>query len=200
MAFALNGPYAPKMTKSKYLIAYAFFFFSTSLFAQNNFREVGLSLSDNFNMGFTYKKQKAENRYISYDLLTANFGFISTSNNNPLTNISAGFAVTFEKRRDIANKVQFIHGWSPGLGISHTVLDSSSESSEITFSSPSLGYRLGFLYQFSENFYASLQGQIIARANLQFRSDNEDTLNTFGVGFSQQDVSLNLVYRFKKKE
>ncbi len=183
------------MTKPKFLFITTFFIFSTSLFAQNDFREVGLSLGDNFNMAFVYKIQKAENRYLSYDLLATNFGFISGSDNT-LSNFSGGLAVTFEKRKSIGEKVQFIRGWSPGMNVSVIVLDDET----VTTLSPSLGYRLGFLYQASENFYVSLQGQIVSRLNLQFDSDNENSFTTFGVGFSQQDVNINLVYRFKKKE
>lgn len=146
-------------------------------------------------MAFVYKIQKAENRYLSYDLLATNFGFIS-GNDNTLSNFSTGLAVTFEKRNDIGEKAQFIRGWSPGINFR---LIARNDDDTTTTISPSLGYRLGFLYQASENFYVSLQGQIVSRLNLQFDGNNENSFTTFGVEFSQQDVSVNLVYRFKKK-
>lgn len=186
------------MTKPKYLLLVALITFSTSLFAQNDFREVGLSLGDNFNMAFVYKQQKAKNRYISYDVLMTNFGITSTSDSNPLTNFSTGLSVTFEKRKDIGEKIQFIRGWSPGIAVSVFIVNRDTETSSVTTVSPSLGYRMGFLYQFSENFYASLQGQVVSRLSLQFGDDGE-SITTFRAGFSQQDVNLNLVYRFKKK-
>lgn len=147
-------------------------------------------------MAFVYKIQKAENRYLSFDLLATNFGFIS-SDNNTISTFSSGLAVTFEKRNDLGEKVQFIRGWSPGINVS-LLLPQDNET--LTLVSPSLGYRLGFLYQASEKFYISLQGQVVSRLNLHFNGDSENLPTTFNIGFSQEDVSINLVYRFKKKE
>lgn len=183
------------MNRTKYLLITAFFIFSTSLFAQNDFREAGLSVGDNFNLAFVYKQQKAENRYISYDLLFARFGLISNSSNE-LSTVSLGLAVTFEKRKDIAEKVQFIHGWSPELSVG---LASGGDNSTLVTLGPALGYRLGFLYQFSDQFYASIQGRVLGRVNIALSNGDASTSTNAQIGFSQEDVRLNFVYRFRKK-
>lgn len=186
------------MTNLKYLLISSFFLFSTTTLAQNNFKEIGMAVGDEFNLSFVYKQQKSEQRYISYDLLFANFGVLSGSSST-IYSFNTGLSITFEKRKEIAEKVQFIHGWSPSLGVGF--IGSGSESAvDAGTITPGLGYRLGFLYSFSENFYISLQGQVAARAALFINGDSENTPTSINVGFSQSDLGLNLVYRFRKKE
>ncbi|MDW3195160.1 MAG: hypothetical protein R8G66_22490 [Cytophagales bacterium] len=186
------------MTKPKFLFLTSFLIFSTSLFAQNDFREIGLSVRDEFNLAFVYKKQRAENRYISFDVLFANLS-VSSNSGRSSTSFSTGLSVTFENRKEIAEKVQFIHGWAPSLSIGNNRSSGNNSDFSSTIFTPGVGYRLGFMYLFAEQFYASLQGQIGASMSYQFNPDIDGTPATFNAGFSQQDVSLILAYRFRKR-
>ena len=186
------------MTKPKFFFLTVFLIFSTSLFAQNDFREIGLSVRDELNLAFVYKKQRAENRYLSFDVLFANLS-VSSNSGSTFASFSTGLSVTFENRNEIAEKVRFIHGWTPGFSIGVNRVNGNNNDASATIFTPGVGYRLGFMYLFSEQFYASLQGQVGASMSYQFNPDIDGTPTTFNFGFSQQDVSLNLVYRFRKK-
>lgn len=186
------------MTKPKFFFLTTFLIFSTSLFAQNNYREIGMSLSDNFTMGFVYKKQKAENRFINFQSSFANVSVNSFSGATG-TNIDLGFSFTLEKRENLAEKLQFLHGWSPGFRLRHNRIDADSDGVSVTNFTPIISYRLGFLYNCSESFYIALQGAISSSVTFAVGGDTEGISTVFNLGFSQNAVSLNLVYRFRKK-
>ena len=182
------------MTKPKILLISALFIFSLPTFCQDNYREIGLSINDEFNFGFVYKKQKAERKYLVYDA-AANFSILSSNGNNTVT---AGlfFALGFERRVDIAEKVQFLHGWQPSLSLGTIT---NSDNLDILTIEPGLGYRLGFLYSFSDNLYVSLEGIANASMSILFNDDIEGTPTSTNIGFSPNNVTLNLIYRFQKK-
>lgn len=186
------------MIYRKYLLLSVVITWGFTGLAQNNMRELGLGIGDQFSLNFLYKQQTAEKRYVSYDLVLARVG-ISSNSDITSASIAAGIGVTFEKRKDITEKVQFIHGWSPSFQVDINNLSTDSDDSSVSFISPGLGYRLGFLYHISENFYTAVQGQVSTNVTFIVSEPLEGTPTQIEAGFSPAFVTLAVVYRFPKK-
>ena len=164
--------------------------------AQN--REIGLKFTglDNFNL--VYKKKKEENKYLRYY-----FGFFNTNlqGTGGATNFSSsvGFSAGIEKRKQISNKLQFAHGFLPGI-----VLDGFFTANNISGNEnyglrvqPQLGYSLGVQYHFSEKFYLGLEAIPSISAAVNF-GRNQSVDYSIQTSINMNTIGISAVYRFTK--
>jgi len=156
-----------------------------------NWREMGLRLRGVDNFDFIYKKQIGENRYKRIRLLFSDLRFRRLNDTN-LFNASLGGAIGWEKRRTIAGKVQFLHGWEPFLNLDLTARDGDFGLNTIL----GIGYVLGFQLMVSEQFYVALETIPSLRSNFSVGESTPDDV-AIEAGFRSNAVALTLVYRFQ---
>ncbi|HKK79382.1 MAG TPA: hypothetical protein VJ933_07115 [Phaeodactylibacter sp.] len=156
-----------------------------------SWREMGLRLSGVDNLDFIYKKQLGENRYKRIRLLFSDLQFRRLNDTN-LFNASLGGALGWEKRRTIAEKVQFLHGWEPFLNLSFNSTNDRFGLNTIL----GVGYVLGFQLTVSEQFYVALETIPSLSINLNAGEAASDAV-AVGAGFNSNAVALTLVYRFQ---
>lgn len=168
---------------------------SQSLFGQAENRELGIRLTGFQNFDFIYKKGIEENKLTRYRLGFANLGFQNTTNNKNF-NFSLGFAIGVEKRRNIAENLQFIHGLEPTLSLA---LSTNDDIFNLSIK-PGIGYVLGFQYNVSDKFYVNIE--TIPSLSTSFIIDNNgfNDMYSINAGFNSNAIALSLVYQFKKKE
>lgn len=156
-----------------------------------NWLEMGLRLRGVDNLDFIYKKQVGENRYKRIRLLFSDLEFRRLNDTN-LFSASLGGALGWEKRRTVAEKVQFLHGWEPFLNLSFNATDEQFGLSTTL----GVGYVLGFQLMVSEQLYAALE--TIPSLNVNFNAGEAapDSV-ALGAGFNSNAVALTLVYRFQ---
>lgn len=100
-------------------------------------REIGLrsSLGNPLNAGFIYKKQLAENRYRRYRL-----GFVDATVNikSPatLSQYTAGAAIGTEFRKDLDDRLQFIHGPEVNASLSVIAVGNANTVDQYTLIHP----------------------------------------------------------------
>ncbi|MEM1216598.1 MAG: hypothetical protein AAGJ82_12975 [Bacteroidota bacterium] len=157
------------------------------LVAQSATHEVGLRLTDLEDIGFIYKKQKAENRFTRFRV-----GSVNVNVQEDIFSLGLAAAIGFEKRKNIANKLSFIHGWEPSLFVSTTSVNDDVISSV----TPGIGYVLGFQYDFSDNFYLSLESIPSLSASFQFGDNVPDNNYRINAGFNANAIALTAAYRF----
>ncbi|NBC08968.1 MAG: hypothetical protein GVY26_17390 [Bacteroidetes bacterium] len=174
-----------------------FLLFSICFFAQSQsvdssmWREMGLRLSSVDDFVFIYKKQLEENRFKRFRFAFSNIGFRTFENIDNTFSLSIGGAIGWEKRKQIAEKVQFIHGWEPALRI---FLDDNANGTGLLFRT-SIGYVLGFQLMVSEHFYAALE--TIPSLSTDIGVGLRDDEFAVNAGFSSNSIALTLVYRFQ---
>jgi hypothetical protein len=181
--------------KTVYIIFFLLLGLSLQAYSQTtdslSWREMGLRLSGVNDFDFIYKKQIDENRYKRFRLLFSNLQFRRLNNTN-LFDASVGGAIGWEKRRAIAEKVQFLHGWEPFLLINFNGTDERVGLSTTL----GVGYVLGFQLMVSEQFYAALETIPSLSVDLNAGEAAPDAV-ALGARFNSNAVSLTLVYRFQ---
>lgn len=161
-----------------------------SLQAQDRNHELGLRLSGLQSFDFIYKKSDNGTKFKRYRLAVANLGGVISENYR--FNFNVAYAQGVEKRKNIGKKVQFIHGWEPGIFLSAYMNDEVYEGNAGIF----LGYVLGFQYNISENFYINVESIPSLTIGGVF-SDNDDSSGVlFNAGFNSNAVALTLAYTF----
>lgn len=178
-------------TRTIIFFSVLFFTFHLSGFSQT--QEIGLRLSSFENFDFIYKKEKAENKLTRYRLGFANIGFTSRNDNESI-NFQFGFAIGVEKRRAINERLHFIHGIEPAFSFSLA----NNRSNTIWNLQPSLGYVLGFQYDFNEAFYVNVETIPSLDAGISIR-DNTENVFAASAGFNSHAISATLAYRFTGK-
>jgi len=142
-----------KHIKKAFLIV-VFSVFSSSLFAQYDvptkefgFRIVGLNSLD-----LVFKKERRPEKIIRYRLTSANISGNSLINKKSYL-FNVGFAVGFERRKNLMNDTYFFQGWEPRLAFNLNVNDARTVGQII----PSIGYIIGFAHNFSDKFCMNLE-------------------------------------------
>ncbi len=178
--------------------------------------ELGLRMSGLNNFNFIYKKQTAENRYLRYQIGNVNIDYSSSdilredpnfvedeeiSRSN--LNSSIGFGLGFEKRRSITDKLMFIHGWIPSLGLDFSNRTVDGENVDQRFGvGLGIGYIIGFQMPLSDRFQISIEtipSLLVEYEHIEFeRRDiltTQDDINT-DLGFYANLISLSVMYQF----
>lgn len=199
------------------LFLFSFFLLLTTTSAQETTNhELGLRMAGLNNFDFIYKKQTAENRYLRYQIGNVNINYdnsnilredpnfvedeeISRSN----LNSSIGFGLGFEKRRIIADKLMFIHGWIPSIGLDFSNRTEDGENVDQRFGvGLGIGYIIGFQMPLSDRFQISIEtipSLFVEYEHIEFeRRDihtTQDDIHT-DLDFYANLVSLSVMYRF----
>lgn len=201
-----------KMGLVKWLTLVLFALISTTLSAQDKRNEVGLylpqlsTLPDLDNIGFIYKKDRGNDRFIRFKLATLNASY---SDQPPIEQFDffLDIAVGHEKRVSIDEKVSFVHGFEPQISYARQVTKGSPADppgfkNTNTLFRPQLGYIIGVQYSLSDSFYFNIETVpaigVDIRENDRFRSNETSTRLTGG--FNSSAVALTVAYRFKSKQ
>lgn len=161
--------------------------------AQNDFHEIGTRFNSFDDFGIIYKKQTDENRYTRYNLAFTNIG-VTTGNLTTAFNGGVGFGMGWEKREELSEKLQFVHGFSPSATVNH-----SDAGNGITAVGLSMGYVLGVQYNVSSEFYVSIEAVPSFTVTGLFPGGNQSSTFNFNVGGTTQNAALTVAYRFQRK-
>ncbi len=139
--------------------------------------EIGIGTYDLQSFRFVLKKNTKPNKYLQYRF--GDFGIDTQRDSVSKSGRFAGsFGLIFEKRKEIGEKMRFIHGFAPSLYLSYLnqkIFAQTEYTEDIKTSNiylrPKIGYLLGVQYHFSEKFYAALQTLPGITFNLNFTED-----------------------------
>lgn len=153
-------------------------------------KELGLRLGNLTDFTFIYKKEKSDNKFFRHRLGSFNLNVLRLSDDDRVL-FGMGYAFGIEKRKNINEKLKFVHGIEPQLAVGINSLQGIT----IISISPAIGYVLGFQYDINDDFYVSLETipSIGMNANLV---DEGDNLYNFSAGFNSNAVALTIAYRF----
>lgn len=165
-----------------------------SVQAQSDYREVGTRFNSFDNFGVIYKKERAENRLTRYNLAVLNLGLVEGSRFDQYS-IGAQVSMGWEKRKQIEEKLKFIHGLNPSIGFTHTDLTNGTDNSQTNINLQ-LGYVLGLQYDVSDNLYVNIE--VIPGIRATNSSQLDGDFWTFNLGGGTQSAGITVAYRFKK--
>ena len=185
------------------LIAIFLSLFHPHTHAQTVHHELGVRLKglDFGSFGFIYKKQKAENKFRRYRFVVANF-FFQNDKSRKLSNAYLSFAIGTEKRKQITQKLHFVHGLEPFLTLGTVSSEHFSQQiNNTTYRiNPGIGYILGFQYDISDNFYANIEAIPTISGTIIMNDKGHRELISVNAGFATTAIALSLVYRFEKEK
>lgn len=161
--------------------------------AQNDFHEIGTRFSSFDDFGVIYKKQTDENRYTRYNLAFTNIG-VTTGNLTTAFNGGVGFGMGWEKRNELSEKLQFVHGFNPSASVNHT-----DAGNGVTAIGLSLGYILGVQYNVSSEIYVSIEAVPSLTVTGLIPGGEQSSTFNFNVGGNSQNAALTVAYRFQRK-
>lgn len=152
--------------------------------------ELGIRLNSFDNFGFIYKHGQSPDKLVRYRLAFANLRFQNLQNRSAIT-ASCAFAIGWESRSDITEKLQFVRGPEPSVSVGY----STSQDINNLALSVAFGYVLGFQYNFSESFYLAIE--TIPSISSDFSSSNvQFDLSRVSLGFDSNAIALSAVHRF----
>ena len=157
-------------------------------------REIGVSFTGLNNFGFSYKKQKGENKYYRFSLPSLNLSVGKFGSANMVGSITLGVSFGKEKRKAINEKLNFVKGWELSEYINTASIISKSNATTTNFSTR-LGLVLGFQYTINEKFNLGIE-TIPGIALVSRASPTEIDFNSINIGFDSNKVALNLMYKF----
>jgi len=163
--------------------------------AQSGYREVGTRFNSFDNFGVIYKKERAENSLTRYNLAVLNLGLTEGSRFDGYS-FGAQFGMGWEKRKQIEEKLKFIHGFSPAISFNSSKLTNFDNENSSTTISLELGYILGLQYDISENLYVNVE--VVPGLRVSNSSQFDGDFWTFNLGGGTQNAAITLAYRFKK--
>ena len=165
--------------------------------AQTTPRELGVRISSvdfsgNNVFNLVYKKQKAENRYNRWRAAFGNIGYDNFDEGDDNVYFNAGAFYGIEKRRAMADRFTFNHGWEFGGNIGLNF----SEANGGYQLGLAVGYVLGVQYNPAKPFFINLE--TIPGLGLQFTDfgdGSEDLFVQGNVGFNSL-AAVTLGFRF----
>jgi hypothetical protein len=177
---------------------------------KNRIHEAGISFSSFNSFGVRYKTG-TEKTLFRLTLLSVN-----GNNNNTKRNYTAyannssfglGFNIGFEKRKSITDMLDSYSGIDiqTSYESEHQEFNQSNLDAKSWTISPGIGIILGLNYRINENLnfsaevIPSLRYSINKSTNINNGVETNDTNTSFYYGFSNIGASLNLSYRFGKK-
>lgn len=158
--------------------------FSHSLNAQDNMKEIGMRLG-HFGSDVVFKKEKRPNIYSRYRVGLSNLGI--NAEGDFILALQLGAAR--EKRKSIAEKLHFIHGWEFRVGFSAPPNDNLRAG---------IGHILGFQYEVSEAFLVNVE--TIPSINVNIDDNDIDLPSSLALDLGvNSSAAISVVYRFQKK-
>ncbi len=155
--------------------------------------EIGLQMYRLDNFGFIYKRSKNDKVYTRHRLAMSELVF-NRAEVSTHYRFSLAYHIGFERRKSITEKLQFIHGFEPGIQGNYSHSHSVSSSSHSFFGALHLGYILGFMYDISPDFYVAME----TVPSLSFFSSTASPMFQTRLGFNSQLMGITLSYRFAK--
>lgn len=173
------------MKSIKLLLSLCFFLSLQGLRAQTTGdakRELGLRAITLTNFNLIYKQQNELGNYWRLGLGNIHFAQNVTGNGN-FSQFNLVFSAAYEKRRDITDRLEFIHGFQPSIGL---IINNDFQQYQA-----SLGYILGAQYHLNRDFAIGLE--LTPSLIYRYSDSNNQTL-LFNAGGSP--VWLFLVHKF----
>lgn len=148
---------------------------------------------------FIFKTGKEGNKFTRYRFAFANLSFRKEGDYSH-SDMSFSFTVGTEKRKNIVDKLHFIHGFEPFLSFSMYYFRSDRIDDLLRLSiNPGLGYLLGFQYDISKRLYVSIE--TIPSLSATFRTDSsKKDYYSLDAKLNSTDIALSLVYKFKTQK
>jgi hypothetical protein len=177
---------------------------------KNRIHEAGISFSSFNSFGVRYKTGSDKT------LFRLTFLSVNGNNNDTKRNYTAyannssfglGFNIGFEKRKSITDMLDSYSGIDiqTSYESEHQEFNQSNLDAKSWTISPGIGIILGLNYRINENLnfsaevIPSLRYSINKSTNINNGVETNDTNTSFYYGFSNIGASLNLSYRFGKK-
>ncbi len=151
----------------------------------NSTHEFGLRSSGLNNIGVLYKIQSPKKNYWRFKAGVGQLVITNTAQ-DVQTNANVFFAVGYEKRRSITDKLEFIHGFEPEVGL--------NISNNRTTGSLGLGYVLGLQYHLNSDFLIGMEIVPVARMTLDNQAN--DGWSNIQVNASSAPAYLFLMHKF----
>lgn len=176
------------LKKSVFVVIILMGFLTQQTTAQTQ-HEAGLRFNDFETFSAIYKKQKDETSFMRYRINAGRLAFSEVGDNQRFSG-NVEIAIGKENRKQLMDKLSFIYGIEPALGIAYNTQNGNSAFRI----SPSLGYVLGLQYEFFERLAVGLE--VIPAINGTFqRANNADAIN---LGLDFQATGLTVAYRFER--
>ncbi len=162
--------------------------------AQSNNREIGLRFTALNSAKIVYKIGITENKYRRFTFGAFNGALYPLSSNIMNSSFVGSMSFGIEKRISIAEKLKFIHGFEPNVILGYNINNGKFSPQ----GGLSLGYIIGFQYDFSDSFYMNLEvvPSIGAIAYKSYYNNNY----SFNANVSSSPFAVSAVYKFKKKD
>ncbi len=151
-------------------------------------KEVGVRMNNLHNLGFTFKKQKSENKFSRLRLMSFSVETVNSSNNVGSMAFSSAFGR--EKRKPITDKLSFVRGWDLMAAVSA----SKSENVWGSFYT-GLGLVLGVQYDINDHFGMNIETIPGLMGEFSF-SENHVDFTGLDVGFGANKVAIGVSYKF----
>jgi hypothetical protein len=176
---------------------------NTNLITMPKKKEIGVSNLSLAGASLLYKKEVKTDVY-----RRLNFGFTSAEfskgEKSKSLRSQLGFSVGKEKRKNIMEKLSFIHGAQYGLSLSFNN-DSNNANSNISYHNtdvniyPSFAYLFGAIYQINPRFYIGVESQPSLYASLRYskNTNNKVDVKLNGIGLNASGyLNFTAMYRF----
>jgi len=180
------------MRYTHYILFALFVFSATGLAAQRY--EIGLKTSTLRDFDVLLKKQTKDGDFLRLRLFTSQILFQAGNERDRLT-ANFRLALGKEKRVSLSDRFQFLHGWSPGIGVSYT----TTLNVNLLTVNPFVGYILGVQYGFSPTFAVGLEA--IPSAGI-FVTSGTGGVSSLGARLNASDsnVAIFAVARFERNK
>jgi hypothetical protein len=180
---------------------------NSSLITTPKRKEIGVSNLSLSGASLLYKKEVKPDVYRRW-----NFGFtdIGFSKGEKSQSISSrlSFSIGKEKRKNIVEKLSFIHGAQYGLSLSFNT-DSNNANTNISYYNtslyinPNFGYLFGAIYQINKRFYIGVESVPSLYTSLSYSKDtsNKTKVKLNGINLNASGyLNFTAMYRFKGGE
>ncbi len=157
--------------------------------------EVGIRINNLSNFGLVYKRSKKPMKYVRHRLGLVDFSY---SNHNPIQYYRFGlsYQIGFERRKQLDEKVMFIHGFETGVGFYYSDLYQNGFQQKDASLGFNLGYVLGVMYDISDRFNVSLE--TIPRINFMTNLDDTYNRTDVNIGFNSEIVGITFALKFDR--
>jgi hypothetical protein len=106
-----------------------------------------------------------------------------------------GYAFGTEKRKPIADKLSFIHGWDFSFSFAYSNARSNTGRNNQILLNPAIGYVLGFQLDISDSFALSAEVIPSIRSSIALY-DYTTNQYQFAADLNSNGTALSLMYRF----
>lgn len=182
------------------LFLLVFFMTDNKLHSQSLTRELGFRFTgfDTFQQSdiILKKSRKKPDKFMRYRLGLSLFNLTNDDFGEKLFTTGIDFALGWEKRKKLASRLTYFHGFEPALHVFTT--NEGFGSSQII--GIELGYVFGFQYDISAFWRVSIE-TIPRFSHFIFMGDWEvrSGIHFWNLGFNTEQIALSVVYIFNTK-